>query len=215
MSLRASTRLASPRLAVVSRSVHSIPQPFTVACACTVAHARRALAHHCSSAVDAAAACSLRSGRTAERWDCHFMCSAALLQRQTPFQQLSFAIPTDRSRFVRTTMRAARRSAVSCFGHYRVLPLHCEFSLGFSRYTALRQDSLSGNCKTSLVVCVSPLPANINETVGALDFGMRAMQAWHRNAWHSACTCTRAHPQCRPWLDSSQALALTGIYRCC
>ena len=58
-----------------------------------------------------------------------------------------------------------------------MLPLHCEFSLGFSRYTALRQDSLSGNCKTSLVVCVSPLPANTNETVGALDFGMRAMQA--------------------------------------
>ena len=96
-----------------------------------------------------------------------------------------------------------RRSAVGCeLRALIVLPLHCESSLGFSRCTALRQDSLSGNCKTSLVVCVSPLPANTNETVGALDFGMRAMQAWHRNAWHSACTCTRAHPQCRPRLGS-------------
>jgi hypothetical protein len=122
----------TPRLAVVSRSVHSIPQLFTVACARTVAHTRRVLAHHCSSAVDAAAACSLRSGRTAERWHCHCVprhCTA----RHADTNPNSLAIPTDRSRFVRTPMRAALPSVGCELLRTRVLPLHCEFRLGFSQ----------------------------------------------------------------------------------
>eukprot|EP01137_Pigoraptor_chileana_P002394 Opistho-2@2295 len=45
-----------------------------------------------------------------------------------------------------------------------------------SKLTRLLQESLGGNCKTSLVVCVSPCMSEIGESVGTLRFGMRAMR---------------------------------------
>ncbi|XP_065071164.1 kinesin heavy chain-like [Rhopilema esculentum] len=42
--------------------------------------------------------------------------------------------------------------------------------------TRLLQESLGGNCKTSLIVCVSPTLKNIHETKSTLNFGSRAMR---------------------------------------
>ena len=39
----------------------------------------------------------------------------------------------------------------------------------------LIQESLGGNCKTSLLLCVSPAVADVSETSGTLQFGSRAM----------------------------------------
>ena len=43
-----------------------------------------------------------------------------------------------------------------------------------SKLTYLLQDSLGGNCKTCLIVCVSPSESDASETIGALEFGDRA-----------------------------------------
>lgn len=45
-----------------------------------------------------------------------------------------------------------------------------------STLTRLLQESLGGNCKTSLVVCVSPSMGDVSETKSALFFGSRAMK---------------------------------------
>lgn len=45
-----------------------------------------------------------------------------------------------------------------------------------STLTRLLQESLGGNCKTSLIVCVSPSTRDISETKGTLAFGYRAMR---------------------------------------
>ncbi|KAG8456883.1 hypothetical protein KFE25_005033 [Diacronema lutheri] len=45
-----------------------------------------------------------------------------------------------------------------------------------SKLTQLLTDSLGGNCRTALVVCVSPAAADHSETAGALEFGARAMK---------------------------------------
>jgi len=45
-----------------------------------------------------------------------------------------------------------------------------------STLTRLLQESLGGNCKTSLVVCVSPTMGDVSETKSALFFGSRAMK---------------------------------------
>ncbi|KAJ1620524.1 P-loop containing nucleoside triphosphate hydrolase protein, partial [Pavlovales sp. CCMP2436] len=45
-----------------------------------------------------------------------------------------------------------------------------------SKLTTLLADSLGGNCRTALVVCVSPALADHSETGGALEFGARAMK---------------------------------------
>ena len=44
-----------------------------------------------------------------------------------------------------------------------------------SSLTRLLQESLGGNCKTSLIVCASPLMKDQSETKGTLQFGQRAM----------------------------------------
>ena len=45
-----------------------------------------------------------------------------------------------------------------------------------STLTRLLQESLGGNCKTSLLLCVSPARADSSETKGTLQFGSRAMR---------------------------------------
>ncbi|XP_022791929.1 kinesin-like protein KIF15 [Stylophora pistillata] len=45
-----------------------------------------------------------------------------------------------------------------------------------STLTRLLQESLGGNCKTSLVVCVSPTMGDVSETKSTLFFGSRAMK---------------------------------------
>jgi len=45
-----------------------------------------------------------------------------------------------------------------------------------SSLTRLLQESLGGNCRTSLLVCVSPALADASETKGSLQFGARAMR---------------------------------------
>ncbi|KAJ7377044.1 hypothetical protein OS493_031002 [Desmophyllum pertusum] len=45
-----------------------------------------------------------------------------------------------------------------------------------SSLTRLLQDSLGGNCKTSFVMCISPLLRDVNETRCTLDFGQRALK---------------------------------------
>lgn len=45
-----------------------------------------------------------------------------------------------------------------------------------SALTRLLQESLGGNCKTSLLLCVSPALADASETRGTLQFGSRAMR---------------------------------------
>ncbi|XP_068708872.1 kinesin heavy chain-like [Montipora foliosa] len=45
-----------------------------------------------------------------------------------------------------------------------------------SSLTRLLQDSLGGNCKTSFVMCISPLIKDLNETRCTLDFGQRALK---------------------------------------
>ena len=40
--------------------------------------------------------------------------------------------------------------------------------------TSILRDSLGGNCKTCLIVCVSPHNSDVTETIGALEFGDRA-----------------------------------------
>ena len=45
-----------------------------------------------------------------------------------------------------------------------------------SKLTHMLSDALGGNCRTSLVVCVSPAQADISETTAALEFGARAMK---------------------------------------
>ena len=45
-----------------------------------------------------------------------------------------------------------------------------------STLTRLLQESLGGNCKTSLLLCVSPGLADASETKGTLQFGSRAMR---------------------------------------
>jgi len=45
-----------------------------------------------------------------------------------------------------------------------------------STLTRLLQESLGGNCRTSLLVCVSPALADASETKGSLQFGARAMR---------------------------------------
>ncbi|KAK3705683.1 hypothetical protein QZH41_009516, partial [Actinostola sp. cb2023] len=45
-----------------------------------------------------------------------------------------------------------------------------------STLTRLLQESLGGNCKTSLIVCVSPTFTDVSETKGTLQFGSRAMK---------------------------------------
>ena len=51
---------------------------------------------------------------------------------------------------------------------------HCPFRN--SALTRLLQESLGGNCKTSLLVCISPGLHDASETKGSLHFGSRAMQ---------------------------------------
>lgn len=45
-----------------------------------------------------------------------------------------------------------------------------------STLTRLLQESLGGNCKTRLIVCVAPCRKDISETKGTLSFGYRAMR---------------------------------------
>ncbi|KXJ14432.1 Kinesin heavy chain isoform 5C [Exaiptasia diaphana] len=45
-----------------------------------------------------------------------------------------------------------------------------------STLTRLLQESLGGNCKTSLIVCVSPTMSDVSETKSTLNFGSRAMK---------------------------------------
>ena len=40
-----------------------------------------------------------------------------------------------------------------------------------------RQDSLGGNCKTCLIVCISPSASDVSETIGALEFGAMGTSA--------------------------------------
>ena len=40
-----------------------------------------------------------------------------------------------------------------------------------SKLTHMLSDALGGNCRTSLVICVSPATADCSETTGALEFG--------------------------------------------
>jgi hypothetical protein len=49
-----------------------------------------------------------------------------------------------------------------------------------SKLTRLLEDSLGGNCKTSLVVTISPSMYNTGETISALQFGSRAMKIENR-----------------------------------
>ena len=45
-----------------------------------------------------------------------------------------------------------------------------------SKLTHMLSDALGGNCRTSLVVCVSPSGGDASETTAALEFGSRAMK---------------------------------------
>jgi len=45
-----------------------------------------------------------------------------------------------------------------------------------SKLTRLLQDSLGGNCKTSLIVTIGPSLRNLEETISSLNFGQRAMK---------------------------------------
>ena len=51
-----------------------------------------------------------------------------------------------------------------------------------SKLTHMLSDALGGNCRTSLVVCVSPATADASESSGTLEFGTRAMKVrrWSR-----------------------------------
>lgn len=49
-----------------------------------------------------------------------------------------------------------------------------------STLTRLLQESLGGNCKTSLIVCVSPSKQDLSETKGSLAFGFRAMRVLNK-----------------------------------
>ena len=51
-----------------------------------------------------------------------------------------------------------------------------------SKLTRLLQDSLGGNCKTSLIVTIGPSLKHIDETISTLSFGMRAMNVQNKPA---------------------------------
>ena len=44
-----------------------------------------------------------------------------------------------------------------------------------SKLTHMLADSIGGNCRTTLVVAVSPAAADAGESAGSLEFGARAM----------------------------------------
>ena len=45
-----------------------------------------------------------------------------------------------------------------------------------SKLTRLLQDSLGGNSKTSMIVCIGPSKVHVDETIMSLSFGFRAMK---------------------------------------
>jgi hypothetical protein len=45
-----------------------------------------------------------------------------------------------------------------------------------SKLTRILEDSVGGNCKTSLLVCCSPAAESCSETLSALEFASRAMK---------------------------------------
>lgn len=49
-----------------------------------------------------------------------------------------------------------------------------------SKLTRILQDSLGGNCKTSLIVNIGPSIVHYDETVSSLLFGLRAMKVQNR-----------------------------------
>ena len=49
-----------------------------------------------------------------------------------------------------------------------------------SKLTRLLQESLGGNAKTSLIVTISPSTYNVDETISALNFGLRAMKVQNK-----------------------------------
>ena len=63
-----------------------------------------------------------------------------------------------------------------CFAPFLQLSLFRAFSAAESVSRLFLQESLGGNCRTSLLVCVSPLAVDLGETKGSLQFGGRAMR---------------------------------------
>ena len=55
-----------------------------------------------------------------------------------------------------------------------------------SKLTHMLADSIGGNCRTTLVVAVSPAAADAGESAGSLEFGARAMKVGRRP--HAAST---------------------------
>ncbi len=45
-----------------------------------------------------------------------------------------------------------------------------------SKLTFLLQQSLGGNCRTNMIVCLSPSAEDVSESASTADFGSRAMQ---------------------------------------
>ena len=45
-----------------------------------------------------------------------------------------------------------------------------------SKLTFLLQQSLGGNCRTNMIVCLSPSAEDVSESASTADFGNRAMQ---------------------------------------
>ena len=45
-----------------------------------------------------------------------------------------------------------------------------------SKLTRILEDSIGGNCKTTLLVCVSPASDSVSETLSTLEFASRAMR---------------------------------------
>lgn len=60
-----------------------------------------------------------------------------------------------------------------------------------SKLTHMLSDAIGGNCRTSLIVCVSPSLSDLSESIGTLEFGVRAMKVCARLPLLCACRCFR------------------------
>eukprot|EP00439_Symbiodinium_sp_Y106_P021302 s5003_g2.t1 len=58
-----------------------------------------------------------------------------------------------------------------------------------SKLTLMLSDSLGGNCKTAMLVCVGPCASHAAETLSSLEFASRAMHIEARKSTHASTFC--------------------------
>ena len=75
-----------------------------------------------------------------------------------------------------------------------------------SALTRLLQESLGGNCKTSLLLCVSPAAVDGSETRGSLEFGSRAMRVRQKAVINARANYEDVAAQLAKQLENKEAV---------